>query len=201
MKNGNIHIQFPDLAELDSLYETTNADIDAIKTEFIFYLKSPIRSADPLKLGFKAVSRMNNWWPSHNGESRGLTLYWMRAPQSQGEPQAAERRRWGHYYESKSKYKLIEQHLASSGCGLKIGEPPLKVSLFNRFFTLMRMPVTVTPLQKRWLTRYNYRHLDTGKLATYWINGWKPEEYSHEKEYAHFKTTKEEWGVHGMDGY
>jgi len=65
----------------------------------------------------------------------------------------------------------------------------------------MRLPVEITSLQKRWLNMYNFRHLDTGKLASYYVNGWKPEEYTSTKEFEYFKTTQKEWKEHGMDGY
>jgi len=142
---------------------------------------------------------MNNWWPSHAGEIRPLTLHWMRATKENPRLQAVERKQWR--YSSKDCYKALEVHMAGSGCGLKIGELPFKKSLFHKYFTLMRLPVEVTPLQKRWLTKYNFRHLDTGKLASYYVNGWKPEEYSTAKEFEYFKTTKEEWKEHGMDGF
>lgn len=199
-KNEGLVTQFPDLTEIKYTSVVTQEDIREVKTEFMFFLKAPHSSGIPAEgLGLKPVSMMNNWWPSHNGENRALTLYWARVPHSEGIPQLAERKRWE--YSSTEAYADIEQHLAASGCGLKIGEPPLEVALFHRFFTLMRMPVEVKLIQKRWLTKHNYRLLDTGKLASYWVNGWSPEEYSHAKEYAYFGTSQKEWREKGMDGY
>lgn len=197
--NTDIITQFPDLTELKYTSSVTEENIRNVKTEFMFYLKGPLGSGNSVtQQGLKPVSIMNNWWPTHCGENRALTLYWGRVPHSEGIAQPATRKTWGYF---SGAFTTIEQHLAASGCGLKIGEPPFKVALFHRFFTLMRMPVVVTPIQQRWLKKHNYRLLDTGKVASYWINGWKPEEYSHAKEYAYFKTTCTEWAEHGMDGY
>jgi len=55
------------------------------------------------------------------------------------------------------------------------------------------MPLKLNDVQKRFMEEYHYRLLDTGKLATYWVNGWKPEEYSMEKEYKFFNTNQTKW--------
>jgi len=65
----------------------------------------------------------------------------------------------------------------------------------------MRMPTEVTPIQNRWFTLHNYRLRDKGKLASYWVNGWPPKEYSIEKEYEYFEISKKEWKQHGEEGY
>jgi len=195
-------IQFPDLTEVMYGYELVQISPSFSQTEFAFQLKSPVAgTSDRMykEAGFKAVSIMNNWWPSHAGEIRPLTLYWMRATEVKPLTQGPNRLNWK--YNSTGKWAILEQHMAGSGCGLKIGELPFRKSLFHRYFTLMRLPVEITPLQKKWLAMYNFRHLDTGKLASYYVNGWKPEEYTSAKEFEYFKTTQKGWRETGMKGY
>jgi hypothetical protein len=189
-----MYVQYPDLTELR--YPTP---YEVPKTEFACYVKAITSCKEAEKQGMKPVSCMNNWWPTHCGENRTMTLYWMRVPTSDGTPQVLSRHRW--HFSSASVFAKIEEHMGATGCGFKIGEPPLRVSLFHRFFTLMRMPVEAKPIQVKWLTLHNYRLIDTGKLASYWVNGWKPEEYSIEKEYEYFSTSQKEWRLHGMDNY
>ncbi len=198
-------VQYPDLTEVMYSADVYPENFNSIKTEFAFYLAAYGCSDSCEKLGFKKVSSMNNWWPSHHGETRTMTLYWLKVPHSTGESQLAMRKRWYRDdYQRLSPtnpWKKIYQHIAGSGCAFKIGELPFKVSLFHRFFTLMRLPVEVSAARRRVLERYNFRFLDTGKLSSYWINGWVPEEYTPEKEYAYFKTTPEEWSKTGMKEY
>lgn len=193
--------QYPDLTELKYASARTEKHIEETKTEFIFHLSAPhnydLRKSYILDAGFQEVSCMNNWWPSHRGEKRTLTLFWMRAPNGLVEPQPCKRKAWLNYRSANEHY-FHGQHLAWSGCGFKIGVPPLgefATTRFHRFFTLMRMPVIVKPLNLKWLKKHNYRHLDTGFMASYWINGWKPKEYDIKKEYEYFGTTKEQWAL------
>jgi len=190
-------IQYPDLTEV-----LHPSNYSRSETEFIFYLQAPL-SNTPYTLkgkGFTPVASMNNWWPTHAGEERRLTLWWLKVPTNAGNEVKAGRNRWG-YSSAKDKYSQIEKHLAKSGCGLKIGEPPLLSKYFHKFFTLMRMPLDIKPIQQKWLTRHNYRHIDTGAMASYWVNGWEPNKYSIELEYEFFKTNQQEWKEHGLDGY
>lgn len=198
-------VQLPDLTEVLWAHNLPE-EVPEAETEFLFFLSGPCGGHRNLPEGMQPVSCMNNWWPSHHGEMRTLTLYWMRPPNGTKDPQPCKRKKWLYDEERRmkyptSKFNAIKEHLAASGCGFKIGVPPFRVKLFHRFFTLMRMPVEVKPIQKRWLTLHNYRLLDIGAMASYWVNGWKPEEYSEEKELAYFKTTQKEWAEHGMDGY
>jgi hypothetical protein len=199
---SNVRIQYPDLTEVLNLDFTRG--VFPAKTEFVFSLKALNKPGDVTdrqaeREGFKLVSSMNNWWPTHAGQTRRLNLYWHRAKEPVIlDPFKANRTRW-HF--GGGKYAKIQRHLAASGCGFKIGLPPFKVELFDRFFTLMRLPLKLHPARKKWLEAHNYRFLDSGSIAQYWINGWPPEEWTAEKEYAHFNTTKEEWGLHGMDDF
>ena len=199
-------VQFPDLTEFPCSSEL--ARVNSVQTEFAFYLGALVDESyngikDATRFGFTAISRMNNWWPTHNGENRALTLYWKRCHDRSGGPLevVVMRMQWPRSRDFKRDFKSITKHLAASGCGFKIGEPPLKAELFHRFFTLMRMPVKVSPIRVKWLTAHNYRLIDTGKLASYWVNGWDPKTYSIENEYRYFKTSQAEWALHGRDGY
>jgi hypothetical protein len=193
--------QFPDLTEFPSIYSIEREKIGACKTEFAFVLiahASKNTLADVRVLGFNPVSCMNNWWPTHRGETRLLTLCWGRVPGGAlADLDKVKRKHWG-YCGGYQKDPTIEPLLAGSGCGLKIGEIPLTKKSYNRFFTLMRLPVEITPLQERWLKKYHYRFLDKGSIASYWVNGWPVEEWTAEKEYAYFKTTKAEWAMEGV---
>jgi hypothetical protein len=194
------YTQFQDLTEIPYIFNAP--PLSGIKTEFVFFLKALDKGgkdAKALELGLKPVSSMNNWWPSHNGESRCLTLYWLKLPDRPNCQGAGVKRvRWE--YAERGKWTSIK-NLAASGCGFKIGEPPLQKRQYYKFFTLMRMPVKIKPIEKMWMTQNHFRLLDTGTMSSYWINGWDPKEYSHEMEYKFFKTSREEWRDHGMDGY
>lgn len=198
-------VQFPDLTEIEYMndsycgYGPSPENVKAIKTEFIFFVKALGTSENAIALGLKPVSCMNNWYNAHRCEWRKMTLYWMRNPNFVDEPQTPTRTNWGinrgHYDEYKwhpyvlDRTKLTQDSfLAASGCGFALGEPPFVKKCFYQFHTLMRMPVEVKPIEKRWLLKHNYRLLDTGKLASYWVNGWLPEEYTKEKECAYFKV-------------
>jgi hypothetical protein len=187
-------VQFPDLTEV--LYAEGLRNIKDYKTEFVFYLAARKESYNALDLGFKHVAAMNNWWPSHGGEVRQMSLYWLRNP-NKVKPQISAPKSWGARLASYYKNTPCEKHLlqtAASGCGFKIGQVPLKASLYNRFFTLMRLPLVLSEVRRKWLTDHNYRHLDTGSMAQYWINGWDPKVYSGiELEYAHFGITQAQW--------
>jgi hypothetical protein len=191
-------IQFPDLAEVFYLQNTyyrngvTIEDINTIKTEFIFNTMALTQNNGyAKKLGFLPVSCMNNWWSSHKGEKRRMTLYWMRNPNFTGEPQVAKRVRWNYTGNDENIHIPRAEigdypHLAASGCGFKIGNAPFSAKLFHRFFTVMRLPLEIDVKQKRWLKAHNFRHLDTGQLASYYVNGWKPDEYSVKEEFKYF---------------
>lgn len=198
-RSDYICTQYPDLTELVYSSNGVKKHVKETKTEFIFHLSAPhnyiVTKSYLLDAGFQKVSCMNNWWPSHRGEERTLTLFWMRAPNGLLEPQCCKRKAWMNYSPMHDSY-FHGQHMALSGCGFKIGVPPLgefATARFHQFFTLMRMPVIVKPLNLKWLKKHNYRHLDTGFMASYWINGWKPKEYNIKKEYEYFETSREQW--------
>lgn len=205
MRMSYCYKQYPDLTEI-GCYEVLHTNFQKeIDTEFVFYLRAigSAGYATPENYGFKLVSSMNNWWPSHYGEERRLDLFWMKLPEKPDfSAREVYRVKWSYGRACNTNYlKAHEKHMAKSGCGLKIGEPPFKATLFHRFFTLMRLPVELKPSQTKWLKLHNYRFLDSGKEAQYWVNGWPPEEYSMEKEYEFFKTSKAEWAAKGLDGY
>jgi hypothetical protein len=170
-------------------------DLNEIKTEFAFHLSaSQANNFDATKAGMQAVSVMNNWWPTHNGEERKLTLYWAKLKDKPNIQEVVEPRRWnfGEY-----KFMSIQKELAGSGCGFKLIEPPIVRARHWMYFTLVRLPLQINKVRERLLKALNYRHLDTGTMAQYWINGWDPKTYSIEKEYEFFNTSQEEWEKKG----
>jgi hypothetical protein len=203
---NNFITQFPDLTEINYMRDSwktayvTPKHLEEIKTEFIFFVKATGVSDNAVELGFKPVSAMNNWYCAHRAEKRRMMFYWMRNPNPQVEPQKPRRTSWGinrgmenyppHIPDRKTLSQ--DQFLAASGCGFMIGEPPFVWDLMHRFHTLMRMPIKVPQPQVEELVKHGYRLLDTGSLASYWINGWLPDEYSFKKECRYFKC-KADW--------
>lgn len=197
----SIVVQFPDVTEYYYQYDMSPKASEAVKTEFAFNLGAfRNHSAEAEDIGLKPVSTMMNWWPTHAGEIRPLTLFWGRAIYDNGIPQPTNRTYW-RFARQDPVWNKIVFDLAASGCGLKIAEPPLKKEKFHRFFTLLRMPLKLAPIQVKWMAKYNFRLIDTGRLATFWVNGWDPKTYNENEEFKYFSTTKNEWNRHGMDGY
>lgn len=182
-------VQFPDLTEL-MWGPYGRYTVPTFKTEFSFYIEAPGHTAEVhnnlTQAEFQPVSCMNNWWPSHCSRARKLVLWW-RKHNKRAKPQPTTRAKWC----------TTLSHMAGSGCGFKIGELPLKANLFHRFFTLMRMPVEVSEDQQAWLKKHNFRHLDTGSLASYYVNGWDPTKYNLEAEFAYFGITEQWWKENG----
>lgn len=206
-------IQYPDLMEVSSIAYDKDTLFKTQGTEFAFntclcnihqsvqdneYGNSKRKNEQMLsaeELGFKAISVMHNWWPSHYYEAdkgRPLVFYWQRlidkVPDNHKFP-IAKRKTWC-YGAGRADYEFHEIDLQSSGCGFKIGVPPLSINKFARFFTLLRMPIEPHKIQLGWLKQFNFRLIDTGKLASYWINGWPIETYNYRKiELPYFKNT------------
>lgn len=188
-------VQYSDLTEIKHLGHPSRivehrGYLSTITTEFFFYLLAPGSFPESAKaLGLRPVAAMNNWWPSHCTQARKLVLYWGRNPQyvRGKEPPLPKRLAW-----------CDMRYLAASGCGFKIGEPPMRTKLFDRYFTLMRMPRIVLKTQEKWLAKHNYKHLDTGDMASYYINGWDPDTYNKDLEFKHFGLTEDEWKVKGV---
>lgn len=201
----DIVAQFQDLTEGHGIYAphpNTADNVRNIQTEFAFAISSPTQSGAYLeKYGFAHLSSMNNWWPSHAGQSRELKFYWRKDPKAPNLDKKPQRMNWGRdYYDSRKEGKLSKQ-LALSGCGFKLATGPVTIKEHYRFFTLMRLPIEPTKTQKALLEKLHYRHIDTGRLASYWINGWKPEEFSFDKEYKFFGISSAIWAQRGDEWY
>jgi hypothetical protein len=203
----NFTVQFPDLTEINWMRDSWKAGVVTpkhlaeIKTEFIFFVRAVGVSQNAMELGFKPVSAMNNWYYAHKCEARRMLFYWMRNPNPQVEEQKPYRCSWGinRYYDNhlpphvpNRENPSQDTFLAASGCGFMIGEPPFEKKWFHRFHTLMRMPVAVPRPQAKELVQHGFRLLDTGKLASYWINGWALDQYSYQKECEYFNCN-EDW--------
>ena len=215
------YVQYPDITEIAYLKGCGDAVAFGekdVKTEFMFWLQAcddgkKVPEAD--SLGLKRVSSMNNWWPSHCGQERKLTLWWRHLPGKKNVDKPGALRRWcsrGNYHANfmNQEYApngvvtdIICQSLAGSGCGFKLIDKTflkdcdykcdLRARSFYRFFTLIRMPLELNKKEAKFMEDYNYRLLDTGKLATYWVNGWPSEKYSIKEEYKFFETSLAKW--------
>ena len=199
---------YPDLTEVEGkglfLPESSqpNPEVNRIKTEFVFYLAAGAMWDEGvfISCGFVPIARMNNWWPSHRGEIRPLTLWWKRNKNFERHPRP-QRRIWmdePFFFKDRQGRGLEYYHhltTASSGCGFKIGELPFRKNQFYRFFTLYRIPLNSPPEVLETLKTHNYKHVDTGTEAEYWVNGWDPATYDIHKEFAFFNTSKQQWGA------
>jgi hypothetical protein len=192
--------QFQDLTEWYGVSDGYNVQesLKAIKTEFTFAVAAPSQNIGYLiKEGFNHLSSMNNWWPSHCGQNRELKFLWLKKEGILNLAKAPLRSSWGFGDERKEKY--LSDQLAKGGCGFKLAIPPIASKDHYRYFTLMRLPVRVSSLRQKLLAKLNYRLIDTGKLASYWVNGWEPKVYSHEMEYKFFGITQSIWSSRGDD--
>lgn len=205
--NMHVHEQFQDLTEV--LYTPNKycpIDVKKMNTEFVFYLAAPGAELGAVtQHGLKHVSSMNNWWPSHHGETRTLRLYWLKQDKPNLEKPPA-RKMWYHSRTGCEYYNPITEDMAASGCGFKLGttlkKKTLKPTGFYKFFTLLRLPLAeLKPLEQKWMDLNHFRFLDKGKLAQYWVNGWEPREYSALKEYEFFHTSQKEWYEKGYGEY
>jgi hypothetical protein len=120
-----------------------------------------------------------------------MRLWWAKNPKPV-EPCDAKFYSWVNGGEYCQRYQVERYNLHSTqgtGCGMKIGQLPLSSHYWYRYLTLMRMPTieNITDIQVKWLDRRHFRYLGEGSLASYWVNGWKPEEYSVSKEKEYWK--------------
>jgi len=202
MTHPEIYVQFPDLSEVHvgSLYSDIASSIfltdnllttSYLKTEFCFAVSAPgasERSIEILKkIGFKNLSSMKNWWPSHVLEKERTLRFWWKKTGIK-EPCLGSMRKIWKSYSYNDEHKFHFEHMAYTGCGFKIGELPLRAVRFHQYFTLMRLPLQLVGFQRKWLERYHFRHIDTGISSQYWINGWNPEEYTETMEMSYWKA-------------
>ena len=186
--------QYPDLTELVSSIHFADDRITPevvqklIATEFAFattvnhdgsWTDGP-GIAGLIRNGFEPLSCMKNWFDSHSDDKWGIVFWWKRIHAFDVRPQQAERAHWG----------IAPNDLHLSGCGFKIGEPPLLSERFFRYFSLLRMPLDTSKVQLRWLETHNYRMIAMGQFANYWVNGWDPKVWTYEKEIEYFQSRK-----------
>ena len=126
--------------------------------------------------GWKILTCALNWHDAHNGDGR-INVFYKRfacepLPVSPGEPHR------------ESMYRCHKSWMF--GCGGRLLQafkhyPIGRNSFYPRFLTLFRVPKEkrITSRRLSWLADRHFRpvpELDT-PVATYWVNGWKPEEY------------------------
>lgn len=176
-----MYIQYPDLTELASyeLYKNVNLNI---RTEFAFFTAMSKHSANKQiatnvtileDMGFKRLTSMNNWWPSHWDDGRVIDFWWKRYEKNTKPVENAFRQVWGG-----REYPWLKGLIAATGCGFKIGHSPLRQNLYYRFFSLLRLTKKPTALSIKWLEKYNFKKIDEGQMAEYWLNGWDYDKYS-----------------------
>jgi hypothetical protein len=188
-----MYIQFPDLTELFAGSLDPGAiNLQSFKTEFIFAVSAPNandRTVEGLReVGLKHLSSMKNWWPSHRDEEERTLKFWWKKTSLKTPYIGAIRQKWEYSSPNLAGEEAEHfKHTAFTGCGFKIGELPLRAARFHQFFTVMRLPLKLVGFQKRWLERYHFRHVDTGTFAQYWVNGWKPEEYTVDLEMEYWR--------------
>lgn len=182
--------QTPDLAEIEC-YNCNG--LDTFKSEFVFAVSAPSNSlgtVNMLKLAeFKPVSIMSNCWRSHIGEKRKLVLWWKKL-REKSEPLTVTRKRWcetyGGYDHPIDKANIAD--LVSSGCGFKLCDGPLNnfQARFAHFFSLIRVPLVdhQDELYLHALKRYNFKLIEVGSQAAFYVNGW--DNWTWEQEEAFF---------------
>lgn len=193
----NTVVQYPDLTECTSSSDFGNGGItfdrlhNTIHTEFAFattvhhstYINSNVIGLQ--NMGFTAVSAMKNWHPAHNGAEYCLHFWWKRIHTGADVlKQPTHRTYWGANHLENS--TNLKKYLGASGCGFKLGEPPLLRTQFFQFFTCLRMPLEPTKIQAAWLKGHNFRLVANGKWASFWINGWDPKAWTIENEHKYF---------------
>ena len=172
-------VQQPDLTEEYCASWSTN--FPKLATEFAFCtatpLTTPVQKDSLVKLGFKCVSSMNNWF--HYPERRRIDLYWYKSPKPQAKPCALSECHFGTY----------KRVLQATGCGFALGSK-LQHEHYWRFHTLMRMPIKPSPKQLLWLERCHYQKIDEGTLSSYWVNGFDPAKYTWKLEEEYWQSLK-----------
>lgn len=122
-------------------------------------------------LGWIPVGKRLNWSRWHNG-SPPVTI-WFRHLVPGASQQPGPRRRYaGNTAETLGGY--CKHHVAYS-CGAKlidaVGRPGPYVALWRR-------PVELRPRQLSLMKTRGWRHVATGSLASYWVNGFTPDEWT-----------------------
>lgn len=198
--------QFRDLIEINgiafhkNLYCKASLDYNLKQirneatTEFVFGCASPGNQWEPLlEEGWKEISCMGNWWPTHSGDNRKLTLLWKKNEKFKNLPALPARTHWYiHQYNKKHLNYVIAKDLAGSGCGFKLISRMPEKRLHWRYFTLARLPRKVSEDKVVKLTALGYRKFDEGTMASYWVNGQDPTTFTFENEFKFLGTIRTE---------
>lgn len=161
--------QFPDLTE--SYSSSAAGSIVTLDTQFMFCTTSPSGDGQTIKslikAGFKCVSSMNNWNEGHSEERRRIDLWWYRRPEKQLKPKIPNGNKLSRTYPTRQ----------ATGCGFNVSDQ-CQHEFYWRYHTLLRMPVSPSPAQLKWLNKCHYFKLDESKFSSYWTNGFPPKDYS-----------------------
>lgn len=161
------------LSKLGSISEAFNRLDAFIPTELAIITTNAACGYYDSKLlaaGWKPVQQRLNWSPWERG-SHAVMLWVKTFP---GRPPATPVKNPRHFND------LVNSKRSAFCCGLKIVEasrvPRPAVTFFLRRYT--------TPPNAQRMARAGYSLVATTSAATYWANGWTPEEHTYGKEMA-----------------
>lgn len=206
---ATIETQHCDLTEIYNNYTLYHSRYDAqngcyvdeknpnalinVKTEFAFatvsFASRQEHTVTALKdLGFIPITTMNNWWYSHYSEWRPITFYWKRMKSIEESVEIPYNTKYWYSVSDNASFMKPNpvQTIHASGCGFSLNFNRFS-SKYWRYFTLFRAPLKLTPGKQNWLKQRNFRLLDTGKFAQYYINGWDTDKYTKELEQDYWK--------------
>jgi hypothetical protein len=170
MKNLDYFVpQFPDVTEINGIWHLKDITserslrLKALRTQFMFATSVNYSNIGQLKvLDFHPLARMTNRNPVHEKEGgRFITFWWKRLRNAQ---KIAITPQPKHYIMT----TVEVPDLAAGCCGFKILEDRIPLT---PYFSLLRMPLAMPEPRIQQLNHAGYRLIDTGSLATFWLNG------------------------------
>lgn len=120
--------------------------------------------------GWRLVGQKLNWYPSHNGDH--CVGVWFKRLRTGGVDMSVVQPRQCYNGGPPSPKNLVW-----SSCGAKFLVGLSQLRWGNKMLSLARLPVDIPLRWKPFLKVHGWRHVDTGQLASYWVNGWEPADY------------------------
>jgi hypothetical protein len=170
MKNLDYFVpQFPDVTEINGIWNLIGTNTEAalrrkgLPTQFMFATSATYSMVRDLEtFNFRPLARMTNRNPVHEKEEgRFITFWWKRLRNTQKIVVKPEPK---HYIMS----TVDVPDLAAGCCGFKLLEGKIPLT---PYFSLLRMPLAMPEPRVQQLSHAGYRLIDTGSLATFWLNG------------------------------
>jgi hypothetical protein len=160
--------QFPDVTEINGIWHLKNINTEAallrkgLSTQFMFATSVIYSTVTQLyALGFHPLALMRNNNPVHGGEKRLITFWWKQLRKTQKITVTPIPK---HYIMT----TVEVPDLAAGCCGFKLLEDKIPLT---PYFSLLRMPLAMPEPRLQQLSHEGYRLIDTGSLATFWLNG------------------------------